>query len=267
MDKDYWHKQLPDKALFPDLVWSRPEQKSQAGKLLIVGGNAHGFAVVAEAYTESTKASVGSSRALLPDVLQKTVSHVFSDVIFGSSTPSGSFARQALAELLELSLGSDGVLLAGDLGRNSETAIMLETYVSKYSGQLTITKDALDYFVKLPLKVLDREQTLLVANFSQLQKMATSSKYTSALTFDMDLLRLVDWLHDFTKLHRSAIILKHLDSLCAAYDGQVCTTNLNEDLPIWQVKLAAHASVWWLQNPSKTFEAICSGVAESIKSK
>ena len=40
----------------------------------------------------------------------------------------------ALAPLLDLAQWADGVLLAGDIGRNSETTVLLETFMSKYHG-------------------------------------------------------------------------------------------------------------------------------------
>ncbi|HMH31073.1 MAG TPA: hypothetical protein VK534_01200, partial [Methylomirabilota bacterium] len=66
MDRTFWHKQTPTEPLFPDLLWSRPEGQAQKGKLLVVGGNAHGFAAPATAYAESQSAGVGLTRVLLP---------------------------------------------------------------------------------------------------------------------------------------------------------------------------------------------------------
>lgn len=253
--QDYWHKQTGDKPLFPDLLWSRPENKAHAGKLLIIGGNPHSFAAVAEAYTEATKSGIGVARVLLPDSLQKTVGKVLPEGEYAPSTPSGSFSQKALAELLAMSQWADSVLLAGDLGRNSETAILLEKFAEKYSGQLTITKDAVDYFKNLP-QILDRPETTLVLSLAQLQKQATNAHYPQAVTLDMDFLRLVDWLHDFTSQQQAAIITKHLDNIFVAVNGQVSSTKLSEDQAIWRVRTAARSAVWWLQNPSKTFEAL-----------
>ena len=73
MDFSYWKKQSADAPLFPDIEWSKPEQRSFAGKLGIVGGNKLGFAGVAEAYGVATNAGVGQVRVLLPDVLRKTI--------------------------------------------------------------------------------------------------------------------------------------------------------------------------------------------------
>ena len=256
MDRTYWHKQTIDKPLFPDLLWSRPENRAFAGKLFIAGGNAYGFAAAAEAYQAAGKAGIGTCRVLLPDSLQKTVGRTFEAGEYAPSTPSGSFASNALAEFLEAADWADGSLLAGDVGRNSETAILFEQFVQKYTGQLTLTKDAADYFTGVPQLLIERPDTLLVVSMAQLQKFAVSAKFTSAFTFDMDLLHLVEALHEFTTQHGLFIIIKHLDTICAAVKGQVSTTKLASEKQIWRVVTAAHASVWWLQNPSKPFEAL-----------
>ena len=131
MDKSYWHKQTTDKPLFPDLAWSRPENKRQAGKLLIVGGNLHGFASPAEAYAESVRAGVGTARAMLPDCLRKIVGVLIENAEYAPCTPSGSFSQKALSEVLDPSNWADATLFAGDLGRNSETAILIEKFLAK----------------------------------------------------------------------------------------------------------------------------------------
>ncbi len=262
--QDYWRRQTAEQPLFPDLLWSRPENKLQAGKLLIVGGNSQGFAAAGAAYSTALKAGVGTARVLLPDSLQKMVGRVFEAGEYAASTPSGSFGRAALAEYLDLSLWADGVLLAGDLGRNSETAILLESYLDKYSGQVTITRDVITYFGELPTVVLTRPRTLLVLSMSQLQKLGVSSRFTMAFTLSMDLLRLIENLHEFTKRYPIHIITKHLDTMIVAVDGQVSTTRLAQDCKIWRLQAATYASVWLLQNPTKPFEALTTAVHEAL---
>jgi ADP-dependent NAD(P)H-hydrate dehydratase / NAD(P)H-hydrate epimerase len=261
MDREYWSKQTQDKPLFPNLIWSRPENRATAGKLLIIGGNAHGFAAPAEAYAESLRAGAGASRVILPDTLQKTVGKVFPAGEYVPSTPSGSFARSALTELIGASSWADACLLAGDFGHNSETAVLLEQYVEKYKGVLAITMDGLDYFVKHPPPLLKRENTLVVASFAQLQKIATGAKFNQAFTSDMDLLRLVATLHDFSLEYTAVIVVKHLDNTFVAYGGRVSSTPQKQSA--WSVKAAARAAVWWLQNPEKSFEAVTTGMLQT----
>lgn len=259
--EDYWHKQTVDKPLYEDLLWSRPESKNTAGKLLIIGGNVHSFAAVGQAFEVATKAGAGSLRIVMPDSLQKTVGKLLPEADFATSTPSGSFSQKALAEWLEASAWADLVLIAGDLGRNSETAIVLEKFIEKYNGQLNITKDGIDYFIKSPKSLLSRPQTTLIVTMAQLQQMTNNSSSPLAFTFDIDLLQLVKKLHQFTTEHPANIIIKHLDTLLVATNGQVSTTKTNlKEEDSWRIAVATKASVWWLQNPSKAFEALSTSI-------
>ncbi len=261
MERTFWHRQTADKPLFPNLLWSRPENKLHAGKLLVMGGNAFGFVEPAEAFSAAEAAGAGTVRMLLPDSMRTFIGPTFTAGELAPTTPSGSFSQKALGELLPMAEWSDGVLLAGGFGRNSETAILLEKFIEKYSGQLTITQDAADYFTTTPVRVLARSNTTLVVSFAQLQKIATNVHYNTAFTFDTDILRLVDLLHDFSQKQQANIIVKHLENIFVAVNGQVSSTKLEKDLEIWRVKTAAAASVWWMQNPSKTFEALTTSLA------
>lgn len=263
MHDSFWHKQTVDQPLFPALQWSQPENRQLAGKLLIAGGNLHSFAAVAEAYAYATKAGVGVARVLLPDALRSSVGIVLETGEYARSTPSGSFSQQAQAELLSLGEWADAVLLAGDFGRNAETAILLEKFVQAYSGQITITKDALDYFTRAPQKLLQRGGITIVASLAQLQELAKAAHFPTAITFGMDLLRLTESLHAFTELYPIHIVVKQHEQLIVAVNGEVSTTRLAHDLKIWRVQVAARCAVWWLQNPGKAFQALSVAVLVS----
>lgn len=264
MEQAYWTKQTASQPLFPELLWSRPENRQQAGKLLIVGGNAHGFATPAEAYGESMRAGAGTVRALLPDAIQKIVGVIIEHADFAPSTPSGSFSQRALAELLDLSMWADGVLLAGDLGRNSETAIVIESFLQRTTVATTITRDAVDYITATPQSIAQRERTTIVLSLSQLQRLAIALKFDQPITFGMDLLRLVEWLHTFTVQFAPYIVVKHLDTIFVAVKGQITTTKDPHKSPIWRLRCAAYASVWWMQNPSKPLQSLATAVHETV---
>lgn len=260
MDYDYWLKQTSQHPLFPELEWSKPENKFHAGKLLIIGGNLHGFAAPAEAYAESMKAGIGTARALLPQSIQKVVGIIIDSADFAPATPSGSFSQRALADFLEASAWADGVLCAGDLGRNSETAIVIEKFLAKCQLPVVLTKDAVDYCVSAPQTILERQRTTLVLSLSQLQRLGIASKVTKPISFTMDLVHLVEWLHEYTDRFAPNIIVKHGDTIIVAADGQVSTTKLSKERPLWRLKTATHASVWWIQNPGKTFAALTASI-------
>jgi len=264
MTPDYWVKQA-DKPLFPELEWSRPENRLQAGKLLIVGGNEQGFVEPAEAYTAAEKAGIGASKMLLPDSLRRYVGKTFTAGELAPTTPSGSFGKQALASFMDMSLWADGVLIAGGIGRNSETTVLLETFLEKHTGQVTLTKDAADLFCQQPITVLHRPDTLLVVAMGQLRRLGSEAHFARAFTTEMGLVQLTEALHEFTRRFTLSIITKHQDHFVVAVNGQISTTPVNQNTHIWRLNTAAHASVWWLQNPGKPFEALTTAVYTAIR--
>jgi NAD(P)H-hydrate repair Nnr-like enzyme with NAD(P)H-hydrate dehydratase domain len=255
MDQEYWLKQT-DTPLYPQLEWSRPENKAQAGKLLIIGGNSHGFAGPAEAYGAAMKAGAGMVRVLLPESLRKAVGKLFPEAEFAPSTPSGSFASQALAELVDASEWANGILFAGDSSRNSETSVLLENFLEKFSGQVTLVKDAADIICQQPFTVLQRPDTLLAVSMGQLRRLGGEARFPRAFTSEMGLVQLIGALHEFTKRYAFTIITRHQGNLILAQGGQVCTTKLQQPTALWRLATGAAASVWWMQHPTKPYEAL-----------
>jgi NAD(P)H-hydrate repair Nnr-like enzyme with NAD(P)H-hydrate dehydratase domain len=250
----YWTQQA-DTPLFPDIQWNKPEQRSQAGKLGIVGGNKLGFVAVGDAYAIATDAGVGQIRVLLPDVLKKSVPPTFTDITFAETNPSGSLARDARGEMFALGHWADAILLIGDAGKNSETAILYEDFIRDYTGMLTITRDALDLVMTAPEMLVERDNTMLVASFAQLQKIFTKVYYPKILTFSMQLQQLVETLHKFTITYPVTVMTFHQNHIVVASAGQVTTTKWENPMAIWKGNVATHASAYWLWNPSKPLES------------
>ena len=251
-----------DKPAFPDILWSRPESKQTSGKVLIVGGNAHGFIDVGLSYQAAVKAGAGTVRVLLPDALRKTVGGSLENCEFAPSTPSGSFGKSALNELLIHAAWADCVLLAGEFGRNSETAIVLEEFVQKYSGLLVVTRDALDYFFNHSSLLLDRADTCLVGSTAQIHKLAINTHYPRAITTTLDLVQLADIMHDFGPLHKAHIITHQLGTTLVAAENKISTTKTGTNEDIWRVPTAAAAAVYWMQTPQKPFESMTTSLAD-----
>ena len=252
----YWTKQETNKPAFPDIIWARPESKHTAGKLLIVGGNAHGFIDVGISYQIAVKAGAGTVHVFLPDVLRKTVGATLENCQYAPSTPSGSFSKTALNELLIQSEWADCVLLAGEFGRNSETAILLEDFVHNYKGPLVVTRDAVDYFLNHSALLLKRKDTCIVGSTAQLQKLATDSHFTQAITTNLDLVKLVEIMHNFQSLHDAHLITHLLGTTIIAAEGKISTTKTGTSEDIWRVPTAAAAAVFWMQNSNLPFEAM-----------
>lgn len=252
-------KQPLDKPLFPDLIWSRPENRRFAGKLLIIGGHAHSLSAPAKAFASAEKAGIGTARVVLPDATQKILGKSFLEAEFVPSTPSGSFGTKSLAVLLDSADWSDGVLLAGDFGRNSETAILFEKFLNKYSGRVMLSGDSMDYFLDRDSLVLQRPKTTIVASFSQLQKLFKNNYSQQPLFHSMDIAKVANALERTANSNNAEILTEHEGYLIAVSGRRSSITAFKQPAD-WQIPLAAYASVWSLQQPNKMFEALTTAI-------
>lgn len=257
---DYWKQQQPTKPLFPDIEWSKPEQKTSRGRLGIIGGNKLGFAGVAESYSTSLSTGAGEVRVLLPDCLRKSIPPSMTDVIFAPCNPSGSLSRDALPDLTTLGVWASCLLLAGDAGRNSETAIAYSDLIRNYTGQLVITRDAVDLVKNDSEALVNRPNTVLIVSFAQLQKLFQAVYYPKMLTFSMQLLQLVEAIHKFTVTYPVTIAVLHRDTLIVAHDGEVVTTKWETPLAIWRGITAARAATYLMWTPSQPLQAIATSL-------
>lgn len=263
MEHTYWQTQAPDKPLFPDVEWSKPEQRSQAGRLGIIGGNKLGFAGVAEGYTTALSTGIGQVRVLLPDALRKTIPSSITDAVFAATNPSGGLAGDAKGDMKALAEWASGVLMIGDAGRNSETAILYENFLQDYQGQLVVTRDAIDLIKNGSQHLVERPNTLIVASFAQLQKLFQSVYYPKMLTFSMQLTSLVDALHKFTITYPITIAVLHKDYLVVASGGQVTSTEWQNPMAIWRGQVATKATCYWLWNPTNALKSVTASLVSS----
>ena len=258
-----WQKQELSKPLFHDLIWSRPEQKSLAGKLLIIGGNAHAIAAPSEAYQTALKQGVGEVRVVLPDKTRKLLGpKIPTDIELVPSTLSGSFSTKAEHELQGFIAWANATLFAGDIGRNSETAILLESIAQKMPGLQIYTRDAIDYFYSDPRVLFGRDNTLLVVSIAQLQKLCIGLKFSTPITFNMGLVSLCETLVSLTNQFAAHICVLDGANVVTAADGRCISTKLPAEPSTWRLKTAVAGSVWWLQNPSRPLESIATAVTQ-----
>lgn len=257
---NYWYKQSLGKPLFADLAWSRPENRQSKGKLLIIGGNAQALKAPSEAYAEAEKAGAGNIRIVLPDSIKKLAGPGLLDgAIFTPSTLSGSFAKSALSNFLEQAEWADGVLIAGGLGQNSETAIAIERFINQSRCQLTLAGDSLEYIKNYSAKTLVRSNLCLVASLSQTQKIIAKTRPELLITSKSPLFQVVEKLHILTQEQTYSLVVRHFDHLLAASEGQISTTPVQH--PKASHVISAHTAVWWMQNPNKPFAAITNAIS------
>jgi len=254
---DYWQKQDKSKPLYEDLLWSRPEHKSQQGSLLIIGGNIHAITAPSRAYGIAIQQRIGHARVIMPDKTIKIVGPHLPDIEFLPSTSVGSLGLSAFVSIKTSATQTNAILLAGDFAKNSETSVLLEQ-IARLPGLQIYTQDALDAFTKTPALLLDRPETLLVIDFARLQKFISYSHFEHALTSDIGVVQMVELLNIFSLKHQSYILTRLDNVYLVVAKGQVVTTKLSSELTLPSV--AAAAAVWWLQTPQKPLQAIATAL-------
>ncbi len=252
---EHWRRQKFGESLFPDIEFSRPERRDQAGNLLIVGGNKLGFLGVANAFQIAAKTGAGHVKVALPDALKKTLPPDMIEGIFTPTNPSGGFAKSGLVDLLAGCEWANGVLLIGDSGANSETAILYEELIAKTNRPLTITRDAIDLLRPASEKLINREKTHLIVSFSQLQKLFGAVYYPKVLTFSQQLTQVVDALRKFTVTYPVTITAFHQNNLMCAHGGEVVTQNFDAPALMWNGTVAAKSATYWLWTPEQPLES------------
>lgn len=252
----YWQKQEVSKPLFPEVEWNKPERRDQAGKLGIVGGNKLSFIAVAEAYQVAKDTGAGEVRVLLPDALKKTVPPAMTDVIFGTTNPSGSLADEAEPALSSLGDWADATLFIGDSGKNSQTAILYEKFLTKTDKPAVITRDAIDLLQNSYQTLLDNPNLVFVASFAQIQRMFRAVYYPKVLTFSMQLAQFVETLHKFTLTYPVSVVTLHANQLVIAEGGEVISQNWTDPMRIWRGHTATRAACYLLWAPKPAAKAI-----------
>ncbi|MCL2085647.1 hypothetical protein FWH09_01790 [Candidatus Saccharibacteria bacterium] len=276
MNLKYWSKQGKD-PLFPDVLWSKPEQRGQAGNLGIIGGNKLGFYGVSRAVEGAKSAGVGNVRVLMPNALEgalggqrgdslKVGTARPSDIIFAPSTEIGSFSSKALMEATALSDWSDLLLIVGDLSKNSETAIFLEKLLEhQIEKPILLTRDAAELALPSASTWLHNPHMTIFTPLSGLQKLFRGVYYPKVITFSMPILTLIEDLHKFTLTYPVSIITIHQQvnqepQFLIGSSGKVVTMPIGlakqSIISPWLGDLSARISAYLMWNPNKPLEAI-----------
>ena len=262
-DYPYWQKQQPNQPLFPAILWNKPERRDQAGNLAIIGGNKLGFAGVAEAYSIASELGVGAIRVVLPSALKPIIPKTIPNTLYVASTQSGGVSSEATNDMLASLAWADTSLFIGDAGRNSQTAICYETVLQKSDALVVMTRDAIDLIKNDTKAIVEREQTVLVASFAQVQKLFQAVYYPKILVFSMQLLQLVEALHKFTISYPVTIVTLHQDHIIIADNGQVVTQAWDNPMRIWRGDTATRIASYLLWSPSQKLEAIATSLTDS----
>lgn len=252
MNLDYWLKS--DRALFTDLLWHIPEQKT--GTLQVIGGNVNNFVNAVKQTEFLSSLPIREVRLLLPDSLRSKIPPVVG-VNFAPSTDSGSFATSA--ELKAAVDSADLTLLTGDFSKNSITAIALASAIQSSVKPVILARDTIDLVVNSAEDFMEKENLTIILTMVQLQKLLRNLLYPKMILLSSPLLPVVEILHKFTLSYPATIFTFHQGHIIIAESGKVVTIDINNTnyspIGLFVDNLASKIAALQLFNPSQKFEA------------
>lgn len=254
-----WQQQK-DKPLFPDLLWSKPENKRSAGKLLLIGGQSGQFNYVAKAYESALKAGAGHIRVLMPDSLQKVTEHL-PDIEYAPSNSSGSFSKKSLGMFYEVSEWADHVMLVGDFGENSQTVTILDGYLLR-CPQLTTISNAALASIALPISQLAKRPITLALDEPLLAKLPLQFEISKAITSSMNIMEFADILQQMSQKSKANYIVLRQGKIWVATGGGVTSTDIRGAADLQE--LSAFCATWIMQQPAKPLQALTTACYEAL---
>ncbi len=262
----YWKKQT--KPLFPDLAWNIPEQKT--GQINIIGGNSQSFhSVIRLAEFINHNFPIREVSVCLPDALRGQLPPL-GNINFAPSTSSGSFAKSS--ELRTALKSGNFTILAGDLSKNSATAIALGDAITNLLENtdpgnlkpLLLTRDAVDLLAETSSELLKHPRLFLVASMTQLQKVFRAIYYPRMIMLSQPLLPVVETLHKFTLSYPATVLTFHQNQIIVAKSGDVTTTPIENTsytpLSLWSGQLAGKIAALNLYNPDQPLPATTAAI-------
>ena len=246
-----------DQPLFPKILWNRPISRATAGRLLVVGGHQSGVALIQSTYQIAAAAGIGALTVLAPDALRSLLGGV-PQIDYAPSTPSGSLARAALAQFIDASSYADTILLGIDASNNSETAILFESFITKFHQPLILADDALEVIAMTPDIIRDRPKTLLILSMQQLFKLAAKLRLPIQIRPDSGIAGKIEIVRDLGQVLKIDLALVGPEIIISVGE-QASVTLLGSQPASLTAAALGTLSVFYTQNLRAHFEGLTTG--------
>lgn len=246
-----------DQLAYPKILWNRPISRATAGRLLIIGGHSNNVATLQSVYQIASACGIGALTILAPDELRPLLGTI-PEIDFGPATQSGSLAKAALAPASELASHADATLIGPDLSNNSETAIMIEGFISKLTQPLLLADDGLELVAQAPDQLRSRPNTLVILTMQQLFRLAGKLELPVQIKPDAGIPGKVDILADFWKVLRVDLALIGPEIIIKVGD-QVSVTRLTHQPASLMPTAIGTLAVFYTQNTKAHYEALTTG--------
>ncbi len=179
--------------------------------------------------------------------LRSAVKAADSPFEFLPDTTSGSLSLEAFGPLMTYLNWSDLALFIGDLGRSSETALLLENVVQKYRGRMVITRDSVHYFKNQPSLLTKRQGTIIVLSFADLQHMLMLSGLT--IKFSSGLVPNLEKIAGYSVTQEACFVTRFEDYYLIAEKGRTAISKSKSPSVAWRANAASGVASCYLNNP------------------
>jgi len=207
---------------FEDVAWSRPENARQASKIVILGGSKDHFAEPSQIYHLLAPVKGMKITLILPQYLSKIIGKNDANIVYASSDPIlGYFNKESLNEVLGICKSSDLLLIAGDMGKSSETQRLLETLLDNMHIPLVADSGALQCFADNYYKNLMRKDNLSIfLDALHFQNLLKSMRYQQAFTNNLTFDQKIDLLKIFTQEYSATLVVSDENVIWLSKAGQ-----------------------------------------------
>ncbi|MBQ3293915.1 hypothetical protein IJG96_02165 [Candidatus Saccharibacteria bacterium] len=259
----YWDKKGNESTAAEDLAWNFPEQKQ--GTVSIIGGNREAFSTEVKIadYLFKHFPMIKEVKNHLPDSLKKKLPP-FENLNFCPSTETGSFTPSN--ELTASIVGSDMVIVSGDLSKNSLTTVAISRLIqfAPESTQFILTRDTVDLVKDEAFSFIERDGIFLVASLAQLQKLFRALFYPRPILLSSPIFPIIETLHKFTLSYPVSLITFHERKIICASHGDLVTIDIATTdftpLSLWSGDLVARLAAFAMFNPKKPLDAMVAAV-------
>lgn len=240
--------------IYPKILWNRPISRATAGRLLLVGGHTSGLATLQAVYQIAAACGIGALTILAPVTLRPMLGTI-PEIDFGPATPSGSLAKPALAQLIELAGYADATLVGPDLSNNSETAIMIEGFMAKQRQALILADAGIELVAQAPDLIRGRPQTLLILTMQQLFKLAGKLELPLQIRPEAGIAAKLDILADFWNVVKVDLALIGPEIIVKSGNHVSITQPPGQPASLAPAAIGTLA-VFYTQNPSARYEGL-----------
>jgi NAD(P)H-hydrate repair Nnr-like enzyme with NAD(P)H-hydrate dehydratase domain len=237
-----------DQPLFPKVLYNRPVTRNGAGRLLVVGGHAGEFSLPTTIHQLALAAGVGECRVALPDTLAKLLGGA-PGTAFLASSPSGSLGTEALGRLLSLSEEADAVAIGASLSGNSNTAILIEKFITELERPYSLFDQGLSAVQHHISVVTTNPDALLIMTMTEVFKLSGQLGIAIHIRDGAGLMNKLEIIHNLATAIQAQIVVYGTEIVIAAGE-ELIVTPINYRLSLVPAIFYAVLTTFWLQNPA-----------------